>query len=128
MGIPSNIDMQKRRIAQDILVRDKDIRNIYFLIPNADVYFGEPFSYQQQLPRINYADRDWYKGVRATNSTYISAVFMSASIHAPAIAIATPVYALQDNNTTTSKTTNKVISGYWVGILDLSSIQESIKT
>jgi hypothetical protein len=50
---------------------------------------------------------------------------MSASIRTPAIAIATPVYALQDNNT--SKTTDKVISGYWVGILDLSSIQESIK-
>jgi hypothetical protein len=83
----------------------------------------------QQLPRINYEDRDWYKGVTATNSTYISAVFMSASIHAPAIAIATPVYALQDNNTTTtSKTTNKVISGYWVGILDLPSIQESIQS
>jgi hypothetical protein len=128
MGIPANIDIQKRRIAQDILARDKDIRNIYFLTPNADIYFGEPFSYQQQLPRINYADRDWYKGVIATNSTYISAVFMSASIHAPAIAIATPVYALQDNNiTTNSKTANKVISGYWVGIVDLPSIQESIK-
>jgi hypothetical protein len=130
MGIPANIDMQKRRIAQDILARDNDIRNIYFLIPNADVYFGEPFSYQQQLPKLNYADRDWYKGVTATNSTYISVVFMSASIHAPAIAIATPVYALQDNNnnnTTSSKTTNKVISGYWVGILDLPGIQESIK-
>jgi hypothetical protein len=127
MGIPANIDVQKRSIAQDILSRDKDIRNIYFLIPNADVYFGEPFSYQQQLPRINYADRDWYKGVTDTNSTYISAIFMSASLHAPAIAIATPIYALQDDNTTTSKTTNKVISGYWVGILDLPSIQESIK-
>jgi hypothetical protein len=129
MGIPANIDAQKRRIAQDILARDKDMKNIYFLIPNADVYFGEPFSYQQQLPRLNYADRDWYKGVTATNSTYISAVFISSSIHAPAIAIATPVYAPQDNdnNTTTSKTTNKVISGYWVGILDLPSIQESIK-
>jgi hypothetical protein len=41
------------------------------------------------------------------------------------------VYALQDNSTTitNSKTTNshKVISGYWVGILDLRSIQGSIK-
>ncbi len=128
MGIPANIDVQKRRIAQDILARDKDMKNIYYLIPNADIYFGEPFSYQQQLPRLNYADRDWYKGVTATNSTYISAVFISASIHAPAIAIATPVYAPPDNNnTTTSKTANKVISGYWVGILDLPSIQESIK-
>ena len=98
MGIPSNIDIQKRVIAQDILARDKDIRNIYFLIPNADIYFGEPFSYQQQLPKLNYADRDWYKGVTATNSTYISAIFMSASIRAPAIAIATPAYALQNNN------------------------------
>ena len=129
MGIPANIDVQKRRIAQDILARDNDTRNIYFLTPNANIYFGEPFSDQQQLPRLNYADRDWYKGVIATNNTYISSVFMSASIHAPAIAIATPVYALDNSNTTiaNSKTTNKVISGYWVGILDLRSIQESIK-
>ena len=131
MGIPANIDVQKRRIAQDIVARDKDTRNIYFLTPNADVYFGEPFSDQQQLPKLNYADRDWYKGVTATNNTYISSVFMSASIHAPAIAIATPVYALQANNTTitNSNTTNshKIISGYWVGILDLRSIQGSIK-
>jgi hypothetical protein len=46
MGIPADIDVEKRRIAQDILARDKDARNIYFLTPNADVYFGEPFSDQ----------------------------------------------------------------------------------
>jgi hypothetical protein len=51
---------------------------------------------------------------------------MSASIHAPAIAIATPVFALPSNNNTNIKTT-KVISGYWVGIIDLPSIQGSIK-
>jgi photosystem II stability/assembly factor-like uncharacterized protein len=54
---------------------------------------------------------------------------MSASIHVPATAIATPVYGHQDNNndtTNTSKTRNK-LSGYWVGILDLHSIQQSIK-
>jgi hypothetical protein len=50
---------------------------------------------------------------------------MSASIHRPATAIAIPVYNLQDN-TTTSKT-NKHISGYWVGIVDLRSIQQSIR-
>jgi hypothetical protein len=130
MGIPANTDLPKRKIAQDILARDKDTRNIYLLTPNADIYFGEPFSDQKQLPRLNYADRDWYKGVRATNNTYISSIFMSASIHAPAIAIATPVYALQDNNNTSnSKATNshKLISGYWVGILDLRDIQGSIK-
>jgi hypothetical protein len=124
--------VQKRRIAQDILARDNDTRNIYFLTPNAGVYFGEPFADQQQLPKLNYTDRDWYKGVTATNNTYISSVFMSASINAPAIAIATPVYALQGNNITitNSKITNshKVISGYWVGILDLRGIEASIKS
>jgi len=130
MGIPSTMDLPKRKLAQDILVRDKDFRNVYFVTPKADVYIGEPFSDQRQLPRLNYADRDWYKGVTATNNnTYISAVFMSASIHVPATAIATPVYGHQNNNndtTNTSKTRNK-LSGYWVGILDLHSIQQSIK-
>jgi len=51
---------------------------------------------------------------------------MSASIHRPATAIAIPVYSLEDN-TTTSKTNNKLISGYWVGIVDLRSIQQSIR-
>ena len=132
MGIPSTMDLPKRKLAQDILVRDKDFGNVYFVTPKADVYIGEPFSDQRQLPRLNYADRDWYKGVTATNNnTYISAVFMSASIHLPATAIATPVYGHQDNNndddtTNTSKTSNK-LSGYWLGILDLHSIQQSIK-
>ena len=46
MGTPANIDVQKRR--------NSDTRNIYFLTPNADVYFGEPFSDQKQL-KLNYA-------------------------------------------------------------------------
>jgi len=125
MGIPDNMDLPKRKVAQDILARDKDFGSIYFVTPRADTYIGEPFPNQKQLPRLNYADRDWYKGVTATKNTYISAVFMSASIHRPATAIAIPVYNLQDD-TTTSKT-NKHISGYWVGIVDLRSIYQSIR-
>ena len=129
MGIPANMDLPKRKIAQDILARDKDTRNIYFSYPRCRRILWRAIFISKQLPRLTYADRDWYKGVTATNNTYISSVFMSASIHAPAIAIATPVYALQDNNTTNSKATNshKLISGYWVGILDLLDIQGSIK-
>src|SRR5918911_2747900 len=125
MGIPSSMDLPKRKVAQDILARDNDFGSIYFVTPRADVYIGEPFTDQKQLPKLNYADRDWYKGVTATNNTYISSIFMSASIHAPEIAIATPVYALPSNNTNIK--TAKVISGYWVGIIDLPSIQASIK-
>ena len=42
---------------------DKDFENVYFLLPNGNVYIGEPYENQKQLPRLNYADRDWYKGI-----------------------------------------------------------------
>ena len=44
MGIPSTMDLPKRKLAQDILVRDKDFGNVYFVTPKADIYIGEPFS------------------------------------------------------------------------------------
>ena len=96
---------------------------------------GEPYSNQKQLPRFNYADRDWYKGVASTNKTYVSSVFISASIHVPAIAIAVPVYSNNigvDNvgnnkNYNINDISSNSLAGYWVGILDLASVQESIR-
>jgi hypothetical protein len=81
MGIPQNLDLQKRDIARDILEKNKDIASIFFVIPKGDTYIGEPYPDQQQLPRLNYADRDWYKGVTRTNDTYTSAVFLSCSCY-----------------------------------------------
>jgi Cache domain len=125
MGIPGNLDLAKRKVAQEILSKNKDFGSVYFTMPNGDVYIGEPYSDQKQLPRLNYADRDWYKGVTATNNTYTSSVFISASIHAPATATAVPVYANEENNN--NSTTSAIrVSGYWVGIVDLSSVKESI--
>ncbi|MGC2571709.1 MAG: cache domain-containing protein, partial [Candidatus Nitrosopolaris sp.] len=130
MGIPGNLDLQKRKIAQDILSKNRDFGSVYFTMPNGNIYIGEPFSNQKQLPRLNYADRDWYKGVTALNNTYISSVFVSASIHAPATAIAVPVYntgAGGSNNNNTGSTIKSTLSGYWVGVLDLRSIDEILK-
>jgi len=42
---------------------------------------GEPYRDQEQLPRINFADREWYKGVVKNDQTYISSIFLSASIN-----------------------------------------------
>lgn len=121
MGIPKDLDTEKRDIAKQILSLNKDFGSVYFLLPNGDVYLGEPYAGQEQLPRLNFADRDWYKGIFAitnnisreysvqgsspenssTNASgavipalpyYISAVFQSAAIHVPATGIAVPVY------------------------------------
>lgn len=137
MGIPEDQDVSKRQVAKNIIKTDKDFENVYFLLPNGNVYIGEPYENQKQLPRLNYADRDWYKGISSlvkmatndqnktkvnkTNSlAYISSVFMSASINKPAIGISVPVY---DNNWKASKPS---LLGYWVGILTLDKVQKII--
>ena len=121
-GIHSTLDLDKRNLAKDILQRNKDIASIFFVLPNGDIYMGEPYKDQEQLPRINFADREWYKGVVKNNQTYISSIFLSASINAPAIAIAVPTYTLSgDLNSQASLNT---LSGYWVGIINLRSLED----
>jgi hypothetical protein len=129
MGIPQSLDLQKRNIARNILEKDKDIASIFFLIPKGDTYMGEPYPDQQQLPRLNYADRDWYKGVTRTNDTYTSAVFLSAAIRVPAIAIAVPVYGnnMESNvGIKVNQTSLQSIVGYWVGIINPVKINEDL--
>jgi hypothetical protein len=84
---------------------------------------------------LSYADLDWYKGVTKLNDTYVSAVFLSAAIHAPAIAIAVPVYGnntWNDNSNSYNNNDNNFgyslspILGYWVGIVDLCKIEEDV--
>ena len=128
MGIPENLDLEKRKIAQYILKQDKNIDSIFFLTPKGDIYIGEPFSDQQQLPRLNFADRDWYKGVTILHDTYISAVFLSAAIHIPAVAIAVPVYADNTGNDDDASISSPPILGYWVGIVNLNKVKEDIAT
>lgn len=118
MGIPESSDIEKRNVAKYLLKNESILGGVYFTLPNGDVYLGEPYSAQKQLPRINFADRDWYKGVSKTNETYISSVFLSASTRAPATAIALPVY--QDDSKT------KLV-GYWVGIINIGPLWKTIK-
>jgi hypothetical protein len=130
MGIPENLDSAKRKVALEILHDNKDFGGIYFTMPNGDVYIGEPYADQKQLPRLNFADREWYKGVTSANNSnkvYTSPVFISASIHLPATAIAVPVYSTGNNDNKNSSDKSNTLLGYWVGIVDLNSVNESIK-
>ena len=115
MGIPENADTDKREVAKQLLSQHPEIASIFFLTPSGDLYLGEPFDQQKQLPRLNYADRDWYSGVHSTNKPYVSLVFMSAAIHRPAIAVAVPVSA-EDQ-----------VAGYWVAIIGVDEFGKSLK-
>lgn len=115
MGIPQNADIEKRNVARKLLSDHPEFASIFFLTPTGDLYLGEPFDQQKQLPKLNYADSDWYQGVSSTAASYVSLAFVSAAIHVPAVAIALPVI---DQIQTV---------GYWVGILSWDQIKSSLK-
>ena len=125
-GIHSTLDSDKRNLAKDILQQNKDIASIFFVLPGGDIYMGEPYEDQEQLPRINFADREWYKGVVKNNQTYVSSIFLSASINGPAIAIAVPVYSLMSDSN--SQTGLSSLIGYWVGIINLRSLEDMFES
>jgi cache domain-containing protein len=114
MGIPEDADIEKRAIARQLLSEHQEFASIFFLTPSGDLYLGEPFEQQRQLPRLNYADRDWYQGVSSTSDAYVSLVFMSAAIHVPAVAVAVPVFI------------GDQVAGYWVAIVNLGDFGSSL--
>ncbi len=46
-GIPQYADIEKRQIAQNILSSNSDLRDVFFIMRNGDMYFEEPYSEQQ---------------------------------------------------------------------------------
>jgi len=125
-GIPAHLDYNKRLAIDNILKIIPDIASIYFVLPDGNIYLGEPYAHQEQLPRLNFADREWYIGVTTTNNTYVSSVFLSASINAPAIAVAVPVLSGNHSNNILLSSEETPL-GYLVGIVNLQSIKEAIK-
>jgi Cache domain len=116
-GIPSDVDMPRRKVAQSILNTDKDFQVIFFLMPNGDVYLIEPYEQQQNLTGNNFAFRDYYKGAVGTRNAYLSDVIISAALGRPQANIAVPMYS--ENNGT--------LVGLWAGGLNLTTFSESLQ-
>jgi Cache domain len=117
-GISNDLDIPKRKVAQDILTADPNFEVIFFLMPNGDMYMEEPYSNQQNLTRNNFAFRDYYIGAVNTNNTFLGNVIISASSGRPQAYIAIPVYS--ENNGT--------FIGVWSGGLNLTLFSESLQS
>ena len=61
-GIPQYTDIEKRQVAKNIIDSNSDLYKVYFIMPNGDMYFLEPYSTQQTLTKNNYAFRDYFQG------------------------------------------------------------------
>jgi Cache domain len=120
-GIGRDLDIQKRKVAQNILSADKDFGVIFFLMPNGNVYLEEPYSRQLNLTKTNLDFRDFYKGAVSTHMTYLGNVVISASSHLPQANIAVPIYSAENNN-------SKSLVGIWAGGLNLRVFSKSLQS
>ncbi len=124
-GIPKDADMSKRQVAQNILSIDEDFGRIFYIMPNGDMYFEEPYSAQDILTRDNFAFRDYYKGAVLTGDTYLGNVLISASSGLPQVNIAIPLYSAnvsnRDNNT-------ENLIGLFAGDQDISTFNKSLQS
>ena len=117
-GIPRDMDLPKRKVAQDILETDKDFEVIYFLMPNGEMYLEEPYSRQENLTRGNFAFRDYFRGALDTRDTYLGDIIISASSGRPQANIAVPIYS-EDNET---------LLGVWAAGLNITLLGNSLQS
>jgi hypothetical protein len=108
-GIPKDTEIQKRQIFQNILSIDKDFEVIFYLMPNGDMYFEEPYSRQENLTRDNFAFRDYYKGAVSTGDTYLGNAIISASSGLPAVLMSIPLYSANDSSSSKTNNTEHLI-------------------
>jgi Cache domain len=120
-GIPQYADKEKRQVAKNITIAsNSDLHKIYFIMPNGDMYFLEPYSTQQTLTKNNYAFRDYFQGAIKTNGTYLGNVIIAtAASHPREAVIAIPVYSLKDNST---------IAGVWAGSIDFNILDKELQS
>ena len=92
-GIPQDADIKKRQIAKNILSINSDLRDVFFIMQNGDMYFEEPYSEQQSSSKSNFAFRDYFQGAIKTNDTYLGKVVTTTGASgARGAVIAVPVY------------------------------------
>ena len=127
-GIPKDIDITKRKVAQDILTADRDLQLIFFLMPNGDMYMEEPYSRQQNLTGSNFDFRDYYKGAVSTGDTYLGNVVISASSGLPQSNIAVPLYSSASNNNGDRNSSNMTLLGIWSGGLNLTTFSDTLQS
>jgi signal transduction histidine kinase len=116
-GIPFNFEEDKRRLARQVLVHYGNFETLAFALPNGDIYFLEPYDRQLSLPRLNYADREWYRSPIETGEPYAADALISTATNHRVIPIAVPVYSTDGSS----------LVGIMVGAMDLEILEQQLR-
>lgn len=119
-GIPQYEDIEKRQVGSNVLSSNNDLYEIFFVIPNGNMYFLEPYSIQQTLTLNNFAFRDYFQGAIKTNDTFLGNVHNTAAASGARTAkISVPVYSLKDNST---------VVGVWASSIDFNVLNKELQS
>jgi hypothetical protein len=110
-GIPKDLDLSKRDIAQEIFKQDDAVETVAFLLPNGDIYIIEPYVQQLHVTSSNFAFRDYYKNPISTHQPYLSGVFKSQASGHNVSVISVPAFS-----------ENGTLTGIWLGAMNLDQI------
>lgn len=115
-GINSFDGLEKREVAKSILSKTNLFESVFLLLNNGDMYLDEPYQRQENLSRDNFVIRDYYKGVKNSNSTSLGNAIVSSATGKNQPNIAVPVFS-----------ENMTLSGIWAGGLNLTTISKIIQ-
>ena len=115
-GVPQNTEADKRFVAKTIMKEYPNFDTISFLLTNGDLYLVEPFESQKNVTLKNFAFRDYYKGVIATEKPYLSQIIKSNATGHTIAAIAVPVH----------DKINGSFIGIWIGALNLKDMSQAV--
>jgi len=119
-GIPQYADIEKRQVGSNVLSSNNDLYEIFFVMPNGNMYLLEPYSIQQTLTLNNFAFRDYFQGAIKTNDTFLGNVHNTAAASGARTAkISVPVYSLKDNST---------IAGVWASSIDFNVLSKELQS
>ena len=116
-GIPKELDLSKRGIAQEIFNQNDAVETVAFLLPNGDVYMIEPYDQQLHVTSSNFAFRDYYKGPISTHQPYLSDVFTSQASGHNVSVISVPAFS-----------ENGTLTGIWLGSMNLAQISNKLNS
>lgn len=115
-GVPQNAEADKRFVAKTTMEEYPNFDTVSFLLPNGDLYLVEPFESQKNVTLKNFAFRDYYKGVIATDKPYLSQIIQSNATGHSIAAIAVPVH----------DKINGSFIGIWIGALNLKDMSQAV--
>lgn len=91
-GIPEFVELDQRSELRQLLQKNPKFESVGLFLPNGDIYLAEPFSSQLNLPKQNYAFRDWYRGAMMNNGIYISEPYETHYTNEITIALSAPIH------------------------------------